>query len=68
MTATKEQGKAWYYAYGGFHGEPDYCGPSKLARDEANARWGANYDISGPFETRKAANEHLDAWLASVED
>lgn len=61
--------RAWFYGFGGYQGEPDYTGPRRFASlAEAETRWALNYDIAGPFASKKDAVAHLDAWLLANED
>lgn len=67
-TAEEPSPRSWYYAIGGYEGEPDYSGPALLSRAQARTRWSANYDVQGPFDSLDAAQADLDAWLKSNDD
>jgi hypothetical protein len=60
--------EGWYYGYGGYHGEPDAEGPKRFSSRKAADVMSANYDVAGPFATKREADAHLEAWFKSVED
>lgn len=56
----------WWYGYSGYEGEPDFNGPCRFAtREEADKRWGGNYDTAGPFVSKAAAARSMEDWATS---